>query len=419
VRAEVVRRRLWRPRGFAILIIVLSGCGTVATSPSPRTSTVPAPRSSPAESHPSPVGNTVPCSTATASAPTLANVQFAFSAGLFAPFGVSIATDDDHAFVAALTPMQSYAASTIDEFGITSSGLVRQGVGIFGRQPMIGLALARDGRYLIAAGGGGASVFSVKRIEDSDGPSSWLLGSLDSPGQGGIETVASPDGNYLFVSMEDSDNVAVFDLGRALAHGFRRSDFVGFIPLGVAPVGLNVSTNGLFLYATSEAAAETGGEGTLTTIDLRHAEHDPSRSIVSTVWAGCSPVRVTATPSTVYVTARGSDQLLAFSADALVSRPASALEGEVQVGEAPVGEAVVDGGKAVIVADSNRFQVGQAPSNLAVVTVTGNGSLSLVGYVPTGGFPRDMTVSPDGKTLLVSDYQGDLVEDVAIGTIPA
>ncbi len=314
--------------------------------------------------------------------------------------------------------MQSYAASTIDEFAVTPSGLVREGVGTFGRQQMNGLALARDGSYLIAAGGAGASVFSVKRIEERDTPSSWLLGSFDSPGQGGIEAAASPDGNFLFVSMENSNNLAVFDLGRALTRGFRPSDLVGFIPMGVAPVGLTVSTDGRFLYATSEAATETDAEGTLTTIDLKQAERDPSRSIVSTVWAGCSPVRVTATPSTVYVTARGSDQLLAFSANALASRPASALEEEVQVGEAPVGVAVVDGGKAVIVADSNRFQVGEAPSNLAVVMVTSDGTLGLVGYLPTSGFPRDMAVAPDGKTLLVSDYEGDLIEEVVIGTLP-
>jgi tRNA(Arg) A34 adenosine deaminase TadA len=49
-----------------------------------------------------------------------------------------------------------------------------------------------------------------------------------------------------------------------LAQGFRPSDFVGFIPLGVAPVGLTVSTDGRFLYATShaisKAATESGGE---------------------------------------------------------------------------------------------------------------------------------------------------------------
>ena len=314
--------------------------------------------------------------------------------------------------------MQSYAASTIEEFTSSSSGFVRKRAGVFGRQQMIGLALAGDGHYLIAAGGDGATVLSVKRIEEGEPSSSWILGSLTSSGQGGIEAAASPDGNFLFISMEDSDNMAVFDLGRALAHGFRPTDFVGFVPLGSAPVGLTVATDGRFIYATSETTTNTGGEGTLTTIGLKQAERDPARSLISTVWAGCSPVRVSATASTVYVTARASDQLLAFSADALASRPSSALEGDVQVGEAPVGEAVVDDGKAVIVADSNRFRVGGAPSNLAVVRVTGDGGLGLVGYLPTAGFPRDMAVAPDGKTLLVSDYEGDLVEQVSVGMLP-
>ena len=103
----------------------------------------------------------------------------------------------------------------------------------------------------------------------------------------------------MFVSLEDTDQLAVFNLKKAERSGFGSADLVGYVPTGVAPVGMAISPNGRYLYATSEASTQTGTEGTLTTIDLRRADEQPSRSVVSTVWAGCSPVRVVATGSSV------------------------------------------------------------------------------------------------------------------------
>ena len=72
--------------------------------------------------------------------------------------------------------------------------------------------------------------------------------------------------------------------------------------------------------------------------------------VVATITAGCSPVRVvtSADGSTVWVTARESDRLLAFSAAKLLSDPAHSLIASVEVGEAPVGLALVDGGQRVV-----------------------------------------------------------------------
>jgi DNA-binding beta-propeller fold protein YncE len=50
--------------------------------------------------------------------------------------------------------------------------------------------------------------------------------------------------------------------------------------------------------------------------------------------------------------------------------------------------------------------------------VNPNGELQLVGYLPTGSFPRDMVVSPNGKDLLVTDYDSGLVEEVNLATLP-
>jgi DNA-binding beta-propeller fold protein YncE len=136
------------------------------------------------------------------------------------------------------------------------------------------------------------------------------------------------------------------------------------------------------------------------------------------VWAGCSPVRVSATGSTVYVTARESDELLAFSAADLIIHPAIALRNQVEVGEAPVGLAVVEDGKRLVIANSNRFSVNGENSDLSLVSVSRDGALRLIGYIATGSFPRDITVSTNGAYVFLSNYGSDQVQQLNVDTLP-
>lgn len=94
------------------------------------------------------------------------------------------------------------------------------------------------------------------------------------------------------------------------------------------------------------------------------------------------------------------------------------MVGRVQVGESPVGLALVDHDNRIVIADSNRFTIGGATSNLAVVSTSHNGALRLLGYVNAGGFPRDMTVSRNGKSLVVSDFDSGDIEEVVVSTLP-
>ena len=331
------------------------------------------------------------------------------------PFGVAFVPHSDHVFVDA---MPSNAASTLVEYTTTPSSLVRTRVGTVSGASLIGLAASPNGRDLVAADGRGAIVLSLARVEQPNTPtSSWVRGTLSSGGQDAIEAAVSPDESTAFVTLESSHEMGVFNLSRAEHSGFGASDLVGYVPLGQLPVGMAISPNGHYLYVTSERASANQQEGTLTTIDLRRAEHDPGHSIISTVWAGCGPVRVVASGASVYVTARESDQVLQFSAAGLASHPATALTAHVEVGAAPVGLALVDDGRLLVVADSNRFGLGAA-SNLAVVSTNGASSLTLLGYVKAGGFPRDMAVSGDGKNLVVSNYGSGQIEDVVVATLP-
>jgi DNA-binding beta-propeller fold protein YncE len=296
-----------------------------------------------------------------------------------------------------------------------------------------GDALTKDGRYLLVADGNfGATVVSVERAETGS-PDAVVgtlehaaprnVGTLARLGGGAIEVATSADARYAFVSVEYGDVVAVYDLQAAIAGHFARPGYVGSVPLGQAVVGSAVSPDGRWLYVTSELAAGARGltkPGTLSVIAIARAEWDPAHSVIATVPAGCQPVRVVVSGDgrTVWVTARASDALLAFSAAALSSTPALALRAAVRVGEAPVGLGLVRGDSRVVVADSNRFAAPDAKSALTVVNVAAAlaGRPAILGTIPAGSFPREM--APDGHMLLVGNFVSGQLEDVNVPSLP-
>ena len=54
------------------------------------------------------------------------------------------------------------------------------------------------------------------------------------------------------MTLEDSSEIAVFNFEKAIRDGFGGSDLVGYVPLGLDPVGMAISANGRDLYASSE-----------------------------------------------------------------------------------------------------------------------------------------------------------------------
>jgi DNA-binding beta-propeller fold protein YncE len=364
------------------------------------------------------------CSTATAKSPLLGGVSTAMVPVSGNPFGVAVTPDGRWAFVAngssvdVLRTGSSLAPVKVAAIGVPGASAPT------GLADLLGETLTSDGRYLLAATGGGAVVVSVARAEQ--GRADAVLGTMSDPdgGDGAIEVAVSADGNYAFVTEETSRHVAVFNVHRALTRGFDLGDFVGTIPVGIAPAGMAISPDGRWLYVTSEVMASEprGNTGTLTVVNLARAETDPAASVVATVTAGCNPVRVitSADGREVWVTARESDDLLCFSAAALQTDPARALVAIVRIGEAPVGLMLVRNGSLVVVADSNRFGTSGATSDLSVVSVPAAlaGQPAAAGLIPAGKFPRDMALEPGGQRLLVSNYDSGQLEAVSVPTIP-
>jgi DNA-binding beta-propeller fold protein YncE len=428
----------WRFAAIAA-VLALTACSTGAPKTAPAVTPAPNPVASVGPPRRTTVMTPVMtqgspgCSTKTTAGPRLpaADVQMSPVSG--DPFGVVVTPDGRWSFVSSpLSSSAGPAGGWIGVFADAGSAAPKLVRSIPAAEPL-GVAITHDGRYLLAASGSGAMVLSVQQAEE--GVSHHVLGTLRSgetghgaAGGGAIEVAVSPDDRFAFVSLEGSSEIAVFNLPRALASGFRTSGFVGYIPTGIAPVGLAVAPGGRLLYATSEVAPAAkggslrGGQGTLSVIDLNKAETDPAHSVVAVVAAGCSPVRVitSADGSDVWVTARESDALLAFSAARLLTDPAHSLIARVEVGEAPVGLALADGGQRIVIADSNRFGQQGASSNLAVVNVAAAlaGKPALAGYLPAGGFPRQMALEPNGRTLLVTDFTSRQLETVDVANLP-
>ncbi|MFB7507110.1 YncE family protein, partial [Streptomyces broussonetiae] len=309
-------------------------------------------------------------------------------------------------------------------------GLSLAGLGPSGAN---GVTLTHDGRHLLVASGRGAIVVDAARA--AAGQAGAVVGTLTGTFRNSaVQVTVSPDDRYAFVSQEYGDcwgggrgTIEVFDLRAALTHKFRGSAYVGRLVLGKSVVGTAVSADGRMLYATSQRRPGSSdsyrtGPGYLSVIDLHTLETDPARALLANVPAGCNPVRVAVAPDgrTVWVTARQSNALLAFDAAGLAFDPGHALLASVRVGTAPVGLVFNRTGSRIITADSDRFDAPDATTGLTVVDTRAalQGRTAVLGRVPTGAFPREFALSPDGTTLLVSDFGSRQLQATDTATLP-
>jgi DNA-binding beta-propeller fold protein YncE len=162
--------------------------------------------------------------------------------------------------------------------------------------------------------------------------------------------------------------------------------------------GPAMSNGGLFVIDTAKAAA-------LPSHFTPQQERDATPRLIN---AGCSPVReaVSSDGRTVFVTARGDNKVLVFDAAALEHDPAHAFLRAIPTGgEAPVGLALFDHDRKLLVANSNRFVNG--PGNATVIDLSDPAKHTLLQTIKTGDFPRNITASPDGRSLLLTVFLGD------------
>ena len=306
-----------------------------------------------------------------------------------------------------------------------------------------GMVITHDGKLLIVADDEFVVFMDVMRMTSGRGDP--ILGYIsDGRFSGSVYANVTADDKFLFVSDENTEKITVINLEKARAEGFKETAKVGTIPVGVAPIALTFSPDGKWLYTTNQiapkslnwpvackpegadpaTAKEEYAQGAIIVVDVGRAQTDPANSIVANIPAGCSPVRLAISPSgdRVYVTARNSNSLLAFDANALRSNTEHALVGKVPVGSSPVGVAVVNDGKLVVVTNSNRFAKDQTARQTLTVIDAGRvneGQAAITGSVPAGIFPREFGQSQDGRTLFVANYLSNELEVIDLDRIGA
>ncbi|HEV2646885.1 MAG TPA: hypothetical protein VGU46_11025 [Acidobacteriaceae bacterium] len=304
-----------------------------------------------------------------------------------------------------------------------------------------GMNLTPNGQGLAATlGVDGAIFYNLSTLQTCTSTGLQVSQGAVSANEGSFDVVISPDGKYAFVANEygvapgatAKGNIGVVALQYDSSGIVSSGTLAGEISTGGQTIaGLAISPDGTRLYATSEvegnftnaagasnpiltrtgcyqqAGGGTQANGLLTVIDVAKAETNPSSAaILSTVNAGCSPVRAveTADGSTLWVAARGDNRVLAFSTGMLETNPANALLGYADTGgTAPVGLRLFDSDKLLAVANSNRFGAGSA-ANATILSVAVPASATVVQTIPTGLFPREITVGTDDRTLYLTNY---------------
>lgn len=352
------------------------------------------------------------------------------------PFGVVYAQQKDVAFVAldaslGVLNTSAFVPTLIHEIPLsTSSVSVHGGAGI---------ALTHDGRHVLVTAAGTALIVVdvAKAVAGSPDAVVGLLDGIAAAGVSAVEVSVTRDDRYAFISQEYGSRqtggrgtIEVFKLKESVANGTVSGTYIGYLTLDHAVVGTALSSDGRSLYVTSESALNSTTQGTLSVINVQKLKSDPSNALTSQVTAGCQPVRVIVSRDDriVWVTARGSNALLAFDASKLVfNQSSAALLASVQVGTSPVG-LILAGvhGNRILTADSNRFAgsdpalYGNATAGLSVVDVDAalRGGKANLGQIPTGFFPRELAISPDGKTILLSDYGSSMIQVVDVSTLP-
>jgi DNA-binding beta-propeller fold protein YncE len=303
------------------------------------------------------------------------------------------------------------------------------------------MVLTHDGQLLIVASDDRVAFIDSERL--ITGSSDAILGYLnDAPMAGRFYANVTPDDRWLFLSDESARTISVVDLVKARASAFDTSAVIGQIPVGRAPIALTFSADHRYLYTTSQVAPPAYGwssvcsapgsdaarqpsrypEGAVLVVDVALATRDPAQAVVGAVAAGCNPVRLVTSPSgdVAYVTARTDNRLLAFDTRKLLADPVSALVGRVPVGDAPVGVAVFNGGARIAVTNSNRFGNSDTPQTLTIIDAQkiASGEAAVLGSVLAGVFPRELRVTEDQQTLLLTNFGSKNLAMIDVARLP-
>ena len=303
-----------------------------------------------------------------------------------------------------------------------------------------GMVLTHDGLLLVVADGNRIAFLDTRRLISGQGSAILAYWNDGARVPGRTYVNITSDDRYIFVSDEQADTISVIRLPDAREARNFKPENVGRIPVGVGPVAVTLSPDERYLYATTismppsekwpqtcikewERAAKPHPQGAIFVIDVERAKTNPRYAVISKSLGGCSPIRLILSVSgdTAYVSGRGENNLLIFDTSKLMSDPGHALRAKVPTGQAPIGIALVDGGRKLIVSNSNRFGGSSDSQSLLIINAENvdAGAGAVLGSVPALELPREMRVTSDQKTLLVVNTMSQKLEVLDLDRINA
>ena len=331
--------------------------------------------------------------------------------------------------------------SGIEVFRVDGPKLKRVAWQPLGHDPAQGIVLIPN-TGLVAVGLSNAGVIFLSLDAVLQGNADpHALSQGDHPGSSYL--AVTPKGDHLFVANETlhGGSVGIIAIRRD-PKGHPVPEAVAQLPTPLATAGILLSPDATRLYALDDVLAKDLPErlpgndtpelhhgncmqdagsapntnGGLFIIDAVKAsapptDYSPQHERDATLHllnAGCSPVRevLSSDGRTLYVSARGDDSVLVFDAAALEHDPDRAFLRSIETnGIAPVGLGLFDHDRKLLVANSNQFSI--TPGNATVIDLTDPDKPTFLQTIKTGFYPHDITVSPDGRSMLLTLYLED------------
>jgi hypothetical protein len=327
--------------------------------------------------------------------------------------------------VSTFTPRLTYLIPTPLDLDMGNDDADEDGYGLRD------IKVTHDQQNAYIATGYGAIIFDIPRA--LVGRNDSFVGVLSRDGYAGrssIELQITADDKFVFVSQEFGSN-ATYSRGAIEVYNVTRqenrtvtSSWKGFIALGYATIGQQFSSDHTKLFVTSEmnntATSLNDTAGIISVLDVQTLRQTPGKSLIKNVSAGCHPVRaaISLDGKHLWVTQREANQVMSFDTSKLIDNSSTdALEATVNTGTSPIGITAIR--NHILTADSNRFGYSNASTGITVVNAQAAFENNRVNFpqIPTGPFPRALAVSPDGNTLLVSEFDGASIRAVDVSSL--
>lgn len=320
----------------------------------------------------------------------------------------------DEAWVfAAVGPAASGQLGVLKRAGSTLTW--DHGIPLSGSAPPFGLAQSASGALLAVTAANQVAIVDVAKAEAN--ATDAILAKIPNQSTQGatIDVKFTPDEKFAFAALENDRSVAVVDVDA--------KKYVGAIPLDAGGItGIAVSPDGSRVYIAAEVSKEFAAAnpspatdqvvGSITVVDGVKARTSPASSVVGRAFVGRAPVRVALTQdgSTLWVTLRGSNAVVALATEQLLSTTCTPVRATIPVGPAPVGIALLRSDALIAVANSNRFASPSANQTVSFVHVQralGGAKDAVIGQATVGAFPRE--IGQDGDTIFVSNFNSQSI----------